>query len=226
MPSGSRSIRPSSGSAVAAVIPAIASAREFAHAPWPSRFWRKTGRSGTIRSRSSRRGVPPGKSAMYQPLPRIHGTSGWPAHRRRSSRGSPSAPRLSCRSQRRSERPPWMGWTWTSWKPGSTLRPRELHDPRARTDEAGHVGVGARRPRSGRPGPRPPRRSASRRPRCGRRLRGGRGRRRARSARRSSPGSAGAGCRARMPQVVTAGSVVPSAGHPDTAGAGRVPSGS
>ena len=44
---------------------------------WPSRLSRKTGRSGTIRSSSSRRGVPPSKAAMYQPPPRIHGSSGW-----------------------------------------------------------------------------------------------------------------------------------------------------
>ena len=43
------------------------------HVEWPSRFGRNAGRSGTIASRSSRRGVPSRKSAMYQPLPTIHG---------------------------------------------------------------------------------------------------------------------------------------------------------
>ena len=46
---------------------------------WPSRFGRNAGRSGTIASRSSRRGVPFSKSAMYQPLPTIQAFSGWAA---------------------------------------------------------------------------------------------------------------------------------------------------
>ena len=59
--------------------PAISSARLLTHASWPSLLGRKTGRSGTTRSRSSRLARPPGKWARYQPLPRIHGSSGFAA---------------------------------------------------------------------------------------------------------------------------------------------------
>ena len=59
-----------------AVIPASSRAFEFTHAPCPSRFVRNAGRSGTTRSRSSRRGVPPSNAAMYQPPPRIQVSSG------------------------------------------------------------------------------------------------------------------------------------------------------
>ena len=55
---------------------AISSAFEFTHAPWTSRLRRKTGRSGTMSSSSSLVGVPPGKWAMSQPPPKIHGCSG------------------------------------------------------------------------------------------------------------------------------------------------------
>ena len=55
------------------------SAALLTHASWPSRLGRNTGRSGTTRSRSSRRGGPPGKSASDQPPPRIHSRSGWAA---------------------------------------------------------------------------------------------------------------------------------------------------
>ena len=78
-PSASRSIRPSAGSGVAAVTPASSRARELTQAPWPSRFSRKTGRPGTAASRSPRDGVPPGKAGIPQPLPMIHGSSGWAA---------------------------------------------------------------------------------------------------------------------------------------------------
>ena len=54
------------------LIPARSSAALLTHASWPSRLGRNTGRSGTIRSRSSRRGTPPGKSASDQPPPSIH----------------------------------------------------------------------------------------------------------------------------------------------------------
>jgi hypothetical protein len=73
VPSASRAMRPSSGSAVPFQMPARASASVLTQASWPSRFWSRTGRSGTIRSRSSRRGVPPGKSERVQPPPRIQG---------------------------------------------------------------------------------------------------------------------------------------------------------
>ena len=75
LPSGSRSIRPSGGSGVSAVIPASSSARELAQAPWWSRLGRNTGRSGTTASRSAAEGVPPGNAAIAQPPPMIHGPS-------------------------------------------------------------------------------------------------------------------------------------------------------
>ena len=58
-------------------MPASSRARVFTQAPWWSRLGRNTGRSGTIASRSAATGVPPGKAAIAQPPPRIHGTSGW-----------------------------------------------------------------------------------------------------------------------------------------------------
>ncbi len=49
---------------------------EFTHAPWTSRFSRKTGRSGTMSSSSSLVGVPPGKWDISQPPPKIDGSLG------------------------------------------------------------------------------------------------------------------------------------------------------
>ena len=124
VPSGSRSIRPSDGSGVDAVTPASSSALVFTQALWPSRLVRKAGRSGTIRSRSSRRGVPPSNAAMYQPPPRIHASSGCD----RAYASITSNPGPDCasawRSHRSIARPPWTGWTWASWNPGVTVRPR------------------------------------------------------------------------------------------------------
>ena len=68
-------MRPSNGSGVSRVIPARASARELTQAPCPSRLVNIAGRSGTIASSTSLVGVPPGKTSMYQPPPRIHGAS-------------------------------------------------------------------------------------------------------------------------------------------------------
>ena len=75
-PSAVRSIRPSPGSGVSRVMPASSSARELTQAPCPSRLVKNAGRSGTIASRTSFVGVPPGNTSMYQPPPRIHGASG------------------------------------------------------------------------------------------------------------------------------------------------------
>ena len=61
------------GSGVSRSIPASSRARVLTHDEWPSRFGRNAGRSGTIASRSSRRGTPRSKSAMDQPLPMIQG---------------------------------------------------------------------------------------------------------------------------------------------------------
>ena len=57
-------------------MPAISIARVFTQAPWWSRLGRNTGRSGTTESRSAAVGFPPGKAAIAQPPPRIHGASG------------------------------------------------------------------------------------------------------------------------------------------------------
>ena len=73
---GSRSIRPSHGSGVSRVMCPTSNAFEFTHAPWTSRFSRKTGRSGTMSSSRSFVGVPPGKWAISQPPPKIDGSSG------------------------------------------------------------------------------------------------------------------------------------------------------
>ena len=79
-PSASRSIRPCGGSGVCSVDARRArSARLLTQAPWWSRLGRNTGRSGTTASRSAAVGVPPGKAAIAQPPPRIHGSSGWAA---------------------------------------------------------------------------------------------------------------------------------------------------
>ena len=104
--------------------PASSSALVFTQALWPSRLVRKAGRSGRIRSSSSRRGVPPSNAAMYQPPPRIHASSG--CDRAYASITSISDP--VCASAWRSHRsiasPPWTGWTCASWNPGVTVRPR------------------------------------------------------------------------------------------------------
>ena len=89
---GSRSIRPSQGSGVSRVMCATSSAFEFTHAPWTSRFRRKTGRSGTMSSRSSLVGVPPGKWAISQPPPKIHGSPGWRGRTPRPRRGTRRRP--------------------------------------------------------------------------------------------------------------------------------------
>ncbi|MDT7679215.1 MAG: hypothetical protein QOD82_7117 [Pseudonocardiales bacterium] len=86
-PSASRSIRPSTGSALRRSIPASSSALLFTQAPWWSRLTRYTGRSGTTASSSSRVGMPPANAASAQPPPETHGSSGraaaWSATSRR-----------------------------------------------------------------------------------------------------------------------------------------------
>ena len=69
-------MRPSGGSGVSAVMPAISSAFEFTQALWPSALRRYTGRSGTISSSLRPFGIAPGKASIDQPPPRIQGSSG------------------------------------------------------------------------------------------------------------------------------------------------------
>ena len=141
VPSGSRSKRPSAGSAVVAVIPAISSAFVLTQALCPSRLVRKTGRSGETRSRSARLGTPPGKSSMDQPPPRIQLTSGCVRAYASTISRYASRPRESCSSQRRRARPPWTGWTCESPKPGVTVRPRSSMTRVPAPMCAGHGGV-------------------------------------------------------------------------------------
>jgi hypothetical protein len=61
-PWASRTITPFTGSRVSRVIPAMASAREFAHPLCPSADDRKAGRPGTRESSKAAVGVPPAKS--------------------------------------------------------------------------------------------------------------------------------------------------------------------
>ena len=68
-PSWSRSIRPSGGSGVSLVTPAMASAALFTQALWWSRFGRNAGRPPVTASRSAAAGVPPGKAGIDQPPP-------------------------------------------------------------------------------------------------------------------------------------------------------------
>ena len=65
-----------------ATIAPASSAALFTQAEWTSRLKRKTGRSGTIASRSSLRARPFGKSSMAQPPPTTHGSFGWLAANR------------------------------------------------------------------------------------------------------------------------------------------------
>ena len=66
-------------------MPASASARELAHAEWPSAAHRNAGRSGTRLSSSSFRGLPSGKYGSSQSDPRIQGSVGCAAAYARTS---------------------------------------------------------------------------------------------------------------------------------------------
>ena len=123
-PVGSRSIRPSGGSGVAAVRPASSSARLLAQAPWPSRLLSSAGRSRTTASRASRVGCRRGSRAIDQPDPRTHGRSGRsPAYAAIRATVS-SADLASVRSQRSMSTPAASGCACASWKAGSTSPPR------------------------------------------------------------------------------------------------------
>ena len=106
---------PSGGSGVSFVIPASSSALLFAHAEWPSREYKKTGRSGTSSSRMPLLARAPGpKDAIDQPPPSTQGRSGfacaYSAMRVRYS-GTVSTP---FRSQADASTPPEIGWMWIS----------------------------------------------------------------------------------------------------------------
>lgn len=60
---------------------------------------------------------------MPQPPPVIQAASGRAAAYSATARWYSSAVRNSCRSQLRSVVPASTGWTWASWKPGSSRRP-------------------------------------------------------------------------------------------------------
>ena len=134
-PSSSRSIRPSTGSGVLASTPASSRAREFTHAPWWSRLIRKTGRSGTSASRKPRSGVAAGK-ALHRPA-----AAGDPGPIRLSRNVARDPARYSSgviaplRSQVPSSTPPWTGWAWASWKPGTSSRPERSTTSVAGTDQ-------------------------------------------------------------------------------------------
>ncbi len=122
----SRSMRPSHGSGVSLVIPATSSARLFTHAPCTSLFIRNTGRSATMRSRSSLCGAPPGNRYIAHPPPVIRASPGFatPPHGAGdASPGRPATVPTWSRFTRSRFRPPNAGWTWASWNPGTTSRP-------------------------------------------------------------------------------------------------------
>ena len=130
---GSRSIRPSGGSGVSAVMPASSRARELTQAPWWSRLGRNTGRSGTTASRSAAVGVPPGNAAIAQPPPSDPRRRRAGRRTRGPSRGTPRACAPSVRSHRSRSRPPWIGWHVGVGEPGRD-------QPAGQVDDLGRAG--------------------------------------------------------------------------------------
>ena len=124
-PVGSRSIRPIGGSGVSAVIPASSSAREFTHAPWPSRFVQEDRPVGDDRVEGLAPRDPAGErlhrpAVTDDPLA-LRVRRGIGGHGRDVAR-----PRESNRSRSHStwRSPPDTGCVWASVNPGTTVRPR------------------------------------------------------------------------------------------------------
>ena len=154
VPSGSRSIRPPTGSGVPAVIPASARARLLDPGAVTVAVRQERRPVRRRRHRGRRRcGVPPGNDAHVPATaedPRVVrvrvGIGPDALDQRVASYGTLS--RGSRRSHRSSSRPDSGGWTWASWKPGRTVRPRSSIDAGPRAD---HPSIAAIRPDGGDP---------------------------------------------------------------------------
>ena len=143
-PAASRSIRPPTGSGVAAVRPASSSAFEFTQLEWPSAEPRSRRAVGEDRVEVA----PVGDAAREErQVPAAAEQPGTVAERgRRRRAGAPrtsSRSRLSLRSQRVSSTPPRERVGVPVVEAGEDEAPAELHHSRLGSDEADNIPVGA-----------------------------------------------------------------------------------
>ncbi len=122
-PVRSRMIAPRGGSGVAAVMPLIASAREFTHAEWPSAARMNAGRPGASESSSSRDGFAAGKTGNAHPRPRSHPPPGCSFAHFLILASTIARVLSSSSTQSESAMPPLIGCRWLSWNPGSSIFP-------------------------------------------------------------------------------------------------------